>query len=308
MISAKTVRYIKFGRGGGWADASLDRGELHFGHGKISHELALGGDREAIKRARMEQGRNARAAAEDAREIVDFYHLGADCLWITFARDHLWWTFAEPCVRWLGFGKGHGERVRQSIGGWRNTDINGKPLKANLLSTKLTKVAAYRRTVCGVDAQDYLLRRINGIEEPLVAQSKQAQADLVSVIAAAVGTLHWADFETLVDVLFARSGWHRASALGGSQKLVDLVLEQPTTGECAAVQVKSSASQATLDRYIGLIDEAGTFSRFFFICHSPQGNVVPPGDRDDVHVWSDKDLATAAVRVGLADWIIEKVS
>jgi hypothetical protein len=308
MITARTVRYIKFGRGGGWAEASLERGELHFGHSKISHEMALAGDREAIKQARIEQGRDARAAAEDAREIVDFYRLGSDCLWITFAKDYLWWTFADPKVVWLGPGKGHGERLRKSIGGWRNADINGKPLKTNTLNTKLTKVANYRRTICAVDAQEYLLRRINGLEEPLVAKSAQAREALLAAISEAIASLHWADFETLVDVIFARSGWHRASALGGSQKLVDIVLEQPTTNERAAVQVKSSASQKTLDRYIELIDEEGTFSRSFFICHSPKGQLESPSDRNDVHVWCGSEIATTALRLGLADWIIEKAS
>jgi hypothetical protein len=307
-IAAQTVRYIKFGRAGGWVDVSLERAELHFGHGKISHEMALVGDREAIKQMRIDQGRDTRAAAEDAREIVDFYHLGSDCLWITFARDHLWWTFAEPKVIWLGTGNGHGERVRKSIGGWRSTDINGRPLKTNTLSTKLTKVASYRRTICAVDAQEYLLRRINGVEEPLIAKSVQARDALLAAITEAIASLHWADFETLVDVIFARSGWHRASALGGSQKLIDVVLEQPTTSERAAVQVKSSASQKTLDRYVDLVDEEGTFSRSFFICHSPKGSLEPPAGRNDIHVWCESEVATAALRLGLADWIIEKAS
>src|ERR1700722_18504517 len=146
---ARTIR----GRG--------DPNALGLGSGNlVAHPLAN-------KQARIEQGRDARAAAEDAREIVDFYRLGSDCLWITFAKDHLWWTFAGPKVVWLGLGKGHGERLRKSIGGWRNTDTNGKPLKTNTLNTKLTKVANYRRTICAVDAQEYLLRRINGLEGPL---------------------------------------------------------------------------------------------------------------------------------------------
>jgi hypothetical protein len=308
MISAKTVRYIKFGRGGGWVDASLDRGELHFGHARISHELAAGGDREAIKQARIEQGRDPRAAAEDAREIVDFYHLGADCLWITFARDHLWWTFAKPGVTWLGSGKDHGERVRQSIGGWRNTDVNGKPLKANLLSTKLTKIANYRRTICAVDVEEYLLRRINGVEEPLIAKSVEARDALIACVTDAIASLHWADFETLVDVIFARSGWHRTSALGGTQKLIDIVLEQPTTNERAAVQVKSAATQRTLDQYVSLIDEDGTFSRLFFVCHSPRGNLEAPIERNDIHVWCTREIAATVLRLGLVDWIIEKIA
>ncbi|MGC1776989.1 MAG: hypothetical protein WBB34_03525, partial [Xanthobacteraceae bacterium] len=173
MITANIVRYIKFGRGGGWAASSLERGELHFGHGQISHEMALTSDRRTIKQHGLHQGRDARTASQDAREIFDFYNLGSDCLWITFAKDHLWWTFAESGVIWLGKGKGHGERMRKSIGGWRNTDVNGAALKISALTTKLTKVSAYRRSICAVEAQDYLLRRINGVVDPLLAQCNE---------------------------------------------------------------------------------------------------------------------------------------
>jgi hypothetical protein len=308
MIVAGPVRYIKLGKGGEWEEVSLSRGELHFGHGEVPHELALAGDREAIKRSRVERGRDERAAGEDAREIIDFYHLGRDCLWVTFANERLWWTFADPEVTWLGPGEGHGKRFRKSIGGWRCCDVNGSIITMDKLSTKLTKVAAYRRTICAIESRDYLLRRINGVEEPLVARGSQAREALLGVVCDAIALLHQTDFETLVDVIFARSGWHRSSSIGGTQKIVDLVLEQPTTAERAAVQVKSTASQKTLDEYIQLIDDAGTFSRFFFVCHSPKGIVVAPPGRADIHVWCGKELATTALRLGLTDWIIERTS
>src|SRR5207244_11593485 len=59
------------------------------------------------------------------------------------------------------------------------------------------------------------------------------------------------DFETLVDLIFARGGWQRSSALGKHQPDVDLILTQPTTDETAWVQIKSKASQAELNDYLG---------------------------------------------------------
>ena len=61
-----------------------------------------------------------------------------------------------------------------------------------------------------------------------------------------IAGLHWADFETLVDVILARGGWHRVSALGGTMKDADLIVEQSVTQETALVQVKSAASQSLL--------------------------------------------------------------
>src|ERR1700730_9581136 len=43
------------------------------------------------------------------------------------------------------------------------------------LSSKLTKVANFRATICKVEEEDYLLRRINGIEEPVVARANEAR-------------------------------------------------------------------------------------------------------------------------------------
>ena len=182
-ISAGSVRYIKLGAGGRWVDASLDRGELHFGYGKSPHELALGGNFDALKQHLLGLGKDAQGASREAREVLDFYELGDDCLWITFARDHLWWTFANPGVTWVG-GDGQlvGERLRKSIDGWRNTDVNGVPLRTNTLSTKLTKVGNYRRTICKVEAEEYLLRRINGQQEPFAEKSTAARNALIDVV------------------------------------------------------------------------------------------------------------------------------
>lgn len=306
-VTCSAVRYIKLG-GGNWVDVALDNDELHFGYGGISHELALALDEERLKAFCMSQSPDLRRASEISRQVLDFYGLGSECLWITFARGHLWWTFAQPDVKWLGVAKANerGQRIRKCIGGWKNTDINGQPLITQNLSTKLTRVGNYRRTICGVAAQDYLLRRINGLEEPIVAKANKAREALIDATSAAIRSLHWADFETLVDIVFARSGWHRTSAIGGTQRDIDLELEQPTTGERVAVQVKSKASQRTLENYITRIDEIGTYDRLFFVCHTPNTDIAAPG-RPDVHVWTGREFAATVLKVGLHDWVLEKV-
>jgi hypothetical protein len=309
-IKAKAVRYIKLGRRtGAWETRSLDLGEIHFGYNGVSHEMALAGDASKIKQQEVGKGKKPQVATSTAQQILDFYQLGPDCLWITFARDHLWWTFAKPGVTWLGGPiEERGARMRKCIGGWRNTDLKGKPLRTDSLSTRLTKVQFYQRTICAVEAEDYLLRRINGIEEPLIAKSTKARDALLEVVAQAIATLHWKDFETLVDVVFARSGWHRASAIGGTQKLVDVVLEQPTTGELAAVQVKSATSQKTFEKFIDEADATGQFDRLFFVCHSPKGEMEIPPERNDIHLWVGRDFAKIVLRLGLTDWVMEKIA
>jgi hypothetical protein len=308
-VTFSEARYIKFGGGGTWLDVSLDNGELHFGYANAPHRLGLARDRQGIKEFYMADGLDAQRASSVARQVSDFYSLGSDCLWITFGRGCLWWTFAAPEVEWRGPSKNgeHGERVRKSIGGWKNVDVHGKVLAEHELSTKLTQVKNYRQTICDVGASEYLRRKINGVDNPIVTDASNARQALVSALSQAIGELHWAQFETLVDIVFARSGWHRISAVGGQQRTIDMELEQATTGERIAVQVKSQASQNTLNDYIDRIDEMGSFDRLFFVCHTPKEPIEAP-ERPDVHVWSGLEFAAIVLKAGLHDWVLEKIA
>jgi hypothetical protein len=81
-------------------------------------------------------------APRGAREAADFYTLGADCLWVSFTQDHLWWTFTHPQVVWVSHDFAlTGERVRIPIGGWRKTDLRGKPLKLEPLNNRILRLA-----------------------------------------------------------------------------------------------------------------------------------------------------------------------
>lgn len=306
-LEFKDVRYIKLGRGGCWNDVSFVRNELHFGFGGVPHDLAQQADPAGIVVHQCQQGRSRRAAAQDAREIVDFYTLPENCLWITFARDHLWWTFAEAGVVWLG-GEGnlHGQRMRRCRSAWSNLDVKGEPLTIQRLSTYLTRISAYQRTICRLEGiQDYLLRVLNAAVDPLVQRAEAARGDLIQLVGEAISRLHQDDFETLVDIIFARSGWHRISRLGGTQPFIDIAIEQPVTGERAAVQVKSYADQAILEEYITKFIESGSYDKLIFVRHSgPEINT----DRNDIHVWQGLALARMVEKLGLTEWVLTKVT
>ena len=307
-IAPKEVRYIKLGQGGSWASVSIKKGELHFGYRTVPHELCLRGDWDGVIDVLMQEGRSLGKARDGMREVRDFYTLGADCIWITFAGRHLRWAFADPEVTWLGAEEeGQGARKRLTIDGWHDCDIAGRPLGIDSLSTRLTQVSSYRQTICSVRAADYLIRRINGEEEPVVGKARSARDAMTKVAAEMIAALHWADFETLVDLIFSRAGWQRLSRLGGTLADVDLLLEQPTTGEKAFVQVKSKASQVVLDDYLDRYRRDGSCQRFFFVCHSPKGS-LSTGEDDRLQIWAGERLAEAAVKAGLYDWLIGKVA
>jgi hypothetical protein len=307
-IAPADTRYIKLGPGGAWEAASLDGGRIDWGNKADPHAMAAACNWEGARQAYLKAGLIPATATGYLRELKDFYTLGSDCLWITFARGHLWWAFAEPeVIQTRGEDPTEGASYRKVIGGWRNTDLKGRPLTMEGLSSKLTQLAGYRRTICNVAASDYLLRRINAEEEPAVARARAAREELVSASEGLICQLHWADFEIFVDLLFSRSGWRRVSALGGRMKDIDLVLEQPLTGERASVQVKSSADQQVLDKCLAAFEADASASRFFFVCHSSRAALRPPsaGERP-VHFWTMDKLAAAAVDQGLTGWLMER--
>ena len=80
-----------------------------------------------------------------------------------------------------------------------------------------------------------------------------------------------------------------------------MAVDHPVTGEHAAVQVKSSANQKVMQRFIADADDTGAFDRLFFVCHHSRGTLSVPDERDDVHVWSSQQIAETALRVGLAE-------
>ncbi len=305
-IRPSTVRYIKLGAGDAWFDRCRTENRIEFGRKGTPHEQAAVGDWDAVVRVYHDRfGMALRTARDSARQLRDFYTQPADTLWITFAEGYLWWAIAAPEVHWLGGdGEGAGELYRATRGPWRNTTVSGSPLRADDLSTRLTQVAAYRQTICEVEDPDYVVRRINGLEEPLVAEARAARAQAVAVCRKMIEGLHWRDFEILVDLIFASSGWRRISAVGGSQKDVDLVLEQAATGERASVQVKSRATTKTFEHYLNRLPDENHNHRIFFVCHSPNAALRHHAETDD-RVWTGDRLAAMAFKAGVFDWLID---
>lgn len=304
---APAIRYIKLGRTGGWAARAFAGGEIPFSHREVPHELALAGDRAAIVRHLMDQGRPQIGASSAAREVLDFYQLDAETIWITFAEGRMWWARARPEVVWRGEVDDYAPRLRRTIDGWTDRDLAGVVLGMDRLTTRLTKVASFRQTICRVEGEDYVLRKIAGEEEPLVQRAREAATATLAVVEDLIAALHWADFETLIDIILSRGGWHRVSALGGTMKDADLVVEQGLTGETALVQVKSASDQRELDGYVEILDANPGWSRMIYACHSPRGPLTAKG-RSEVHLWTRDRLAEVVMKNGLFDWLAARVA
>ncbi len=118
--------------------------------------------------------------------------------------------------------------------------------------------------------------------------------------------MHWADFETLIDLLLSRGGWHRVSSLGGNMKDADIVVEQAVPKEMAFVQVKSAAGPRDIDDHVAIFDKNGVWNCMIFACHSPKGTLK--SDRPEVVIWARAELAEMVFRNGLFDWLLDRVA
>jgi hypothetical protein len=302
-IEPPEIRYIKLGQGGCWVDVSLARGELHFGFSDVPHAVACQANVDEIRAIYLAQRKSPGTATSFAREVMEFYTQPQTTLWVTFARDQLWWCFAQPEVIPSIETRKSGARIRKTIDGWHHRDRFGRDLRVRALSSRLTKTAAFRATICQIEAREYLLRRINGDEDPLVSALLAAQIHLRSALVDLIRQLHWRDFETLVDLIFARLGWQRTSILGETMPDIDLVLEQPATGERGVVQVKSAAGQEELDQFDDAVRSMDV-ARAWFVVHS-MPTMLDASDRQ-LEIWGIEDMARAVQKAGLVEWLVDR--
>lgn len=310
-ISPSTIRYIKLGAGGRWEAAALDKGRLEWGLPSDPHEAAVAGDWDAIAEGYRVTNPARGTATGYTNEARAFYDRDPGALWITFARGRMWWCFAERDVQWCGGdGISEGTRYRHAIGGWSDRDLTGGRLDFDRLSTRLTRLSAYRRTICGLtaDQQQLCLRYLTAAPDPARAAVATARDDLRDALAVLINRLSWGDFEQLVDLAMARSGWLRVSDLGGNAKDIDLIVQQPLTGERIAIQVKSSATQAVVDEYAARLDLRGADERRMLICHSPVGELVAPpvSSGRGLELMLGEAVSDLSVKAGLVDWIVER--
>ena len=301
-IQPRKAYYIKLGRGGKWERESLERGIIRFGFKDAPHDVCERGEWESVRSSYQGRGFNKATAANIANQIHKFYEANETVLWITFADKLLWWCFSKPSVTLHPDGEG---RIRRTVNGWSCRDVNGELLTADSLTGALLKVQGYRSTLCDVRAFEYLVRRINGELLPEVQRAKEAAERLNRSIPPLMRLLTWQDFELLVDLVFANSGWRRLGAVGKTEKTLDIDMILPTTGERAFVQVKSAAKQTEFEDYIERLHDLAQYDRMFFVWHT--GELRAPEDATVTLIGPDR-LAKMVMDAGLFSWLLRKVS
>jgi hypothetical protein len=174
-IIAKSALYIKLGRRGKYEETSLTSpGHIHIGWNYIPHELCQADDWEAIKQLEITHNKgNLSTATNQTNQLRKFYGSGEDVLWITFYNGKLYWCFAKRDV----IPQPDKSRIRQTLQGWYDCDIQGNQLYTSCLSGSLLAIQGFRSVICKVSEFHYLLRKINGEESKIEKRAKDAQKD-----------------------------------------------------------------------------------------------------------------------------------
>lgn len=305
-IQAAHIRYIKLGSNGAWADQAFMEGHIYIGAIWMDHQAGIEGNWSAVSERLAKVSNSKQGHSEGIRQAKAFYNT-EKTLWITMSDGHLWWALSEGEPRDCNdYNESTPSQYRETLKGWSKQNVSGDALMLRNISSALTKTAGYRRTICDVEAKDYLLRLINDQRDPLQIKAEAVLKDQNDVALELIKKLHWSDFETLIDLIFTRNGWRRSTVLGQNLPDVDFIAEQTVTGSSAWVQVKAATTQEQFIEYLDRFRKDGSCTDFFFICHTVNTSKVIEV-HEHHHFWDGKKVAEQAVKSGLFSWLIQQI-
>ena len=300
----RDMRFIKLGRKSVWWPLARDTNSLRIGFQQVDFALCEAGEWDKAKKEFAATGlrKGAGDITRAVNQVREFFELPESVLWCTIEDWDVWWCFAEAKVIDLCSGDNataeeQGARMRQVIDRWRNTDVNGNRLRRDSMTTKITKVASFQETICKPSGASDLLNRIRAIQSDSHARAARSREELVLAVGDVLDQLHQKDFELLVELIFSSSGWKRISAVGGTQKTLDLAMILPTTGDHCFVQVKSQTDRTTFRNLVDALDRLQGYSRMLFVYHTP-AEPFENTAADRVTVWHRYEFARQAVQAG----------
>ncbi|MEA5468283.1 restriction endonuclease [Spirulina sp. 06S082] len=303
-IAPNKIRFIKLGEGGEWEQSCIKEGTIRLGYHSPHHQDSLAGNWDNVRKFWLEfRNGHEGAATRDINQIRDFYELDEQDVWITFYKKKLYWCRAAREVVELD----DKSRIRNVIGNWLATDINGQPLRIENIDGRVTKVQGFRGTICSIELQDYLIRKINGIAIEEVENAKSSLEKLKSDVEDLIKGLWWHDFELLIDLVFSKAGWQRFSVLGKTEKDLDLDVYSPATQKRVFVQIKSTTTRDEVEACISTFNEYEQFDEMYFVyhtCHSDLSDIE--SHHPNIHLWGLKRISALVVNAGLVEWLINK--
>ena len=304
-----SVRYVKNGAGGRWWPDAKSCSRLHAGWSWMPEDALRAGDEATLwDLHRVEYG-SKQGATQDLNQLLSLFQQPSRHIWMTFEQGFLWWATVRDGVTVSPENETseHGHFWLDLDLPWDNRSQAGRFLAMSELPGLVTKTAGFKGTICEPKGWREILRLIRDEEDEDAAAAMAARLAYQGAIGKLVARLRPNDFEVLVDLILARSGWTRLAKIGGATEGIDIEVENPAINEVAFVQVKSVAGQQTLDEYVRrFADRRDRYDRMIFVVHSPKGELCAPAV-EPVQVWDGPKVAELVVRLGLGDWLAKRV-
>lgn len=302
-----SVRYVKNGDKGRWWRAARTKGQIHLGWSETRQDLLLTKNFEGIKRFYRKKNTPIHSGA-----IIQSLDHPDKHVWITFEDGFLWWCTVRdgitvnPSREDLQKGN-YWLRCQRK---WSNRSLKGKLLSIERLPGPVTRTKGFRATICEPTHWEAILRVIRGDVNADVLASSDARSRYANAIEKAVGSLVWQDFEKLIEMILRRSGWDSISARDPVREGVDIEAENPSTQERVFVQVKVSANQKSLAKYVNKFKQRReNFDHFIFAVHSPVGKLaLPEGNDRNLQLWTSAQIGKLVVRLGLGEWVEDRLA
>jgi hypothetical protein len=305
-----SVRYIKPGPGGRWWPVAKAAGQVHAGWRDVPASVLIKRDMsEAEAILRKLPGGETGAATRDISALKTLLDRPSQHTWVTIAEGRLWWCLVGDEVEADDAHDDavHGHFWLKCTRPWSDQPIDGKRQLYTLdLPGYVNALAGYRATLCEPGCAKDILRIIRNEPDGDVEAVRTARANFEAATAKLVQRLHPKDFELLVDLILARSGWARTSERGGTVEAIDMEVENLVSGDRAFVQVKSTAGQGELNDYVDRWRARERNQLMIFAVHTLAGSLVAPvGER--IHLWTGERIAELVVKHGLGDWLASRV-
>jgi hypothetical protein len=306
-----SVRYVKNGESGRWWRVAAANGQIHLGWKNIPCELLLKPDYSKIEHLLRKYFGARKGATQDFNQLRELLDKPSKHVWITFQDGYLWWCTV------IDGATANSNTQNDKLGNfwltcerrWSNRSLDGRLLAISDLPGTVTRTAGFQGTICIPKGWQAILRIIQGHEDADAQNARHARAEYERAVLTMIKSLSPKDFEQLIDLILARTGWIRISTLGKSREGIDVEAENLTANEIAFVQVKSSASQKIVDDYVSRFQERRDYyARMIFAVHSPIGNLSAPGGDRSVQLWTGERLAQLVVRLGLGEWVESKLA
>ncbi|QEN03293.1 hypothetical protein EW093_00750 [Thiospirochaeta perfilievii] len=306
MYTPERINFIKLGVKGDFEKECIEtNGTIKLGYNEIDHQLCMSGQWEKVSDLITKEYSTVQSATTSHKnQIKKFYEEPESAMWVTFYNNSLWYCFAQPGIQ----VNDDGSKVRNTVGGWKNIDINGKQLFIQELSGRLTKVQGFRGTICDVKEKEYLLNKINGKQSKEVIAVEKSLVELKKNLKLIIKKLNWKDFEIFIDLIFRSAGWSRVGIAGKTAKTIDLELLAPVTDERAIVQIKSESSLKTFNDYKTDFLNMNEYDKYFFIVHSPANdlrNYIDSKLEKDIIIYDDSKLSELCINGGLIGFLLD---